>query len=82
MNATLKQQLIDANLGLTEGDFANHYSDLYVVARPGVAQWLKLNYRFYRNITTFISQPGSSWNGAGRLCFDIPFAHVAEEKVG
>ena len=28
----------------------------------------------YANVTLFMSQAGSMWAGAGRLCFDIPFA--------
>ncbi|RLI52784.1 MAG: hypothetical protein DRO87_12650 [Candidatus Thorarchaeota archaeon] len=31
----LQQQLMAADLGLEDGDFAYHASDLYVVAKPG-----------------------------------------------
>ncbi len=75
-NQSLKQRLLDANLGLEENDFANHYSDLYVVDKPGVFEWLTQNYHWYSHITAFISQKGSNWNGQGKKCLDIPFAHV------
>ncbi len=80
MNTSLKEQLLAANLGLEEQDFATHASDLYVVAKPGVYDWLKANYRFWTNAQFFISQPGSNWNGQGKRCLDIPFANVEAWK--
>ena len=71
---SLEQQLRAAFPGLTDADFGRHESDLYVVAYPEVGDWLRKNYRFHRNVTTFVSQEGSNWNGAGRVCYDIPFA--------
>ena len=70
----LKERLMAAELGLVEDDFAFHATDLYVVAKPGVRDWLKKNYEFYKNCERFISQKGSNWNGAGKECIDIPFA--------
>lgn len=72
---SLKQRMLEANLGLTEGDFANHSSDLYVVHKPAVVAWLRQNYKHHRNITCFTSPKDSNWNGAGKACLDIPFAH-------
>jgi hypothetical protein len=37
----MKQTLLAAGLDLTEVDFDNHYSDLYVRAKPGVAEFLR-----------------------------------------
>ena len=71
----LQQRLMDAGLGLTEDDFGTHYTDLYVVAKPGVREWLKENYEWFCNVTMFTGNPeATQWNGAGKLCFDIPFA--------
>lgn len=67
----LQQQLQDA-LGLTDDDFAYHATDLYVLDKPGVRAWLKANYRWYSNITSFVGAKGSSWEG--KPCLDIPFA--------
>lgn len=69
----LQQRMMD-ELGLSERDFGGHATDLYVVAKPGVHEWLKENHKFPENITSFIGQKGSDWNGAGVQCFDIPFA--------
>lgn len=71
----LQQRLMDADLGLTDQDFGHHASDLYVVAKPGVREWLKANYEFHVNVTTFKGNPeATDWNGAGKLCLDVPFA--------
>lgn len=71
----LKRRLLEAeDLALSEDDFSRHCSDLYVVNRPGVVNWLRLNYEFFTSVTSFVSPAGSDWNGAGRLCLDIPFA--------
>ena len=69
----LEQQLRNAGLDLGDGDFAYHATDLYVVAKPGVREWLKANFEYFSSITGFTSQKGSDWNGAGKLCYDIPF---------
>lgn len=72
---TLQQQLREAFPQLTERDFGTYYTDLYVVAYPFVCEWLASNYEFYSNVTTFKGSPeATNWNGAGRLCLDIPFA--------
>lgn len=75
MDKTLEQQLREAFPQLTDADFGHHASDLYVVAYPFVGEWLRKNYEFWSNVETFTGQVGSGWNGAGRLCYDIPFAN-------
>ena len=81
----LQQRLMAAGFGLEDADFAYHATDLYVVAKPGVREWLQKNHPNPENITGFTSQEGSGWNGAKRidlgfgykvapLCLDIPFA--------
>lgn len=70
----LQRQLVEANLGLTHADFAYHATDLYVVALPGVQEWLKANYEFYGNVSGFVSPADSVWPGAGKVCLDIPCA--------
>lgn len=72
---TLKQQLMKAIPELTEDDFGNHYSDLYVVAYESVRKWLKQNYQYYNSIRTFMGNKGARWNGDGKICIEIPFAH-------
>ena len=72
---TIKQGLLAADLGLTEDDFHIHYGDLYVIVKPGVADWLKKNYPNVRPIY-FTGQEGSPW--AGRRCMDIPFGYMDE----
>ena len=71
----LQQRMQDA-LGLEDADFAYHATDLYVVASPEVRRWLHQNYEHYGNVVSFVSQEGSGWNGAGKQCFDIPFAGI------
>ena len=61
-------------LSLPDADFGYHATDLYVVARLGVYKWLLANFPHYRNITAFVSPKGTAWNGAGLICYDIPFA--------
>jgi hypothetical protein len=68
----LQQRLMDANLGLAESDFGYHATDLYVLAKPGVREWLKKNYEFYSNVMGFRSNPECNWKGA--VALDIPFA--------
>lgn len=68
------QQRLQEALGLEDGDFAYHATDLYVVAKAGVYEWLKAHYPHWKNIKQFVSQHGSNWNGAGKFCLDIPFA--------
>ena len=70
----LETQLREAIPHLTDYDFGHHETDLYVVAYPEVREWLKANYEFWSNVESFVSQKGSDWNGAGKLCFDISFA--------
>lgn len=69
----LQKRLMEADLGLVADDFATHATDLYVVAKPGVREWLNANLKFPQNVETFRSQEGSNWNGSGKLCYDIPF---------
>lgn len=71
----VKAELLAAGLGLTEADFDTHESDLYVLAKPGVREWLKKNYHWWSNVTMFASNPECSW--AGKPAFDIPFANLA-----
>lgn len=59
-------------LGLPDSDFSYHATDLYVVARPGVKEWLREHYEFPRNVERFVGAKGSEWEGLP--CFDIPFA--------
>lgn len=68
----LQQRLMDANLGLNENDFGHYATDLYVLAKAGVLEWLKANYEFFQNARYFASNPESSWKGA--LAIEIPFA--------
>jgi hypothetical protein len=70
----MMQQLLAADLGLTPEHFGSHATDLYVVALPGVREWLKENHKFFSNVTMFQSPADSQWLGAGKMCFDIPFA--------
>jgi hypothetical protein len=72
---TLQQRICEAFPYFTERDFSHHATDLYVVADPELIAWLRDNYEFCQNITTFVGAPGADWNGAGRQCLDIPFAH-------
>ncbi len=68
------QKRLQEALGLEDADFGYHATDLYVVAKAGVREWLKANYEFWGIVETFVSQKGSNWNGEGKRCFDIPFA--------
>lgn len=68
----LQQKMMD-ELGLEEKDFGHHATDLYVVAKPGVREWLNKSLQNPGNVTAFTGQSGSDWNGAGKQCFDIPF---------
>ncbi len=70
---SLKAKLLAAELGLTEADFGSHESDLYVLAKPGVYEWLKANHEFACNIQFFTGAKGSDWEGQQAL--DIPFAN-------
>lgn len=70
---SLKESLTDdikkAFPKLTDDDFDDHESDLYVKWSQELDDWLKKNYQFYKNIQTFTSQTDKQkW-------FDIPFAH-------
>lgn len=70
----LQQRLMAAFPELTTDHFAYHATDLYVVALPGVRQWLNQYYEYAKNVQGFVSQSGSNWAGAGKPCLDIPFA--------
>jgi hypothetical protein len=74
--ATLKQQLLAANLELTEKDFSAHASDLYVKNKAGVKDWLLANYILPENITHFTGAEGSDWEGINAL--EIPFTFDIE----
>lgn len=66
---TLKQTLTEL-FQLTEYDFGQWQSDLYVRHTTVVEEWLKKNYEFPGNIEYFRSQiDGDRW-----MC--IPFAYV------
>lgn len=66
------QRDLQAALGLSDSDFGHHASDLYVLDKPGVREWLKANYEWYSNVSSFVGAEGSDW--AGKLALDIPFA--------
>lgn len=68
------QRSIEQALNIPRENFAYYRTDLYVVATPGLAEWLVKNYLYAKHITFFVSQAGSYWAGAGKLCVDIPFA--------
>lgn len=71
----LAQCLLREVPGLTEKHIGYHESDLYVVAIPGVREWLNQNYKYASNITEFIgSGSPDEWEGTGKTCLDIPFA--------
>jgi hypothetical protein len=74
----LKEHLLSANLGLSESDFSYYASDLYVLAKPGVYEWLKENHPYFSNVTRFVGADESEWHG--KQCLEIPFAHVVERK--
>lgn len=71
---TTKQRLTRQFPQLTESDFSNHETDLYVVAYPFVKEWLTKEYEWPQNVQYFIGNPQAEWNGAGRECADVPFA--------
>jgi hypothetical protein len=70
----LKLQL-QAALGLSDDDFGYHATDLYVLDKPGVMDWLKKNYRYPSSIKRFIGNEGHPTFG-GKSALDIPFAGV------
>ena len=74
MNKPALQIQLQNALGLADADFAYHETDLYVVRKPLVMEWLRDNYGYFQNVQVFFSQAGSNWNGAGKICLDIPFA--------
>ena len=76
MSQSLKARIQRALPYFSDADFSSHARDLYVVSDPELIAWLRDNYEFFTNITTFIGARGANWNGAGRPCLDIPFAHV------
>lgn len=69
----IKQELLNADLGLNENDFDRHESDLQVLDDKGyVYIWLMVNYKFAFNVTRFIACSGTDWSG--KNCVEIPFA--------
>ena len=62
------QRQLQSALNLADDQFAHYASDLYVFASEPVRKWLKENYKFYSNISTFRDQV------TGKLMLDIPFA--------
>lgn len=58
-------------LDLDDADFHYHATDLYVLDKPGVWEWLQKNHPHPRNVQRFTGAPGSAW--AGKPAFDIPF---------
>ncbi len=74
----LQQQLQTAIPTLTDDDFYYHETDLYVLNKAGVNDWLRANYKFYSNIQRFVGATGSPW--AGLQCLDIPFAGKWEKS--
>jgi hypothetical protein len=69
---TLKEQLKE-NCNLNDSDFGRHETDLYVRKTDKVFNYLKNNYKFFRNIQQFKNQID------GKIWLDIPFA-AWEEK--
>ena len=67
------QARLQEALGLEDADFAYHATDLYVVNKPGVLEWLTEHHPHPENIGHFAGQEGADWNGAGKACLDIPF---------
>lgn len=76
---TLREQLLAAVPGLTEADFDRHESDLYVLSKPGVVNWLKSSYPHWSQVTEFVGAAGSSW--AGLVALDIPFGAMEEHQA-
>jgi hypothetical protein len=73
------QEKLQAALDLNDDDFGYHATDLYVLIKPGVIEWLKKNYQFFYNIRSFIGNEGHPTFG-GKLALDIPFAGKWEKK--
>lgn len=73
-NDNIKTELLNAGLHLTDDDFGTHESDLYVLSRPGVVNWLKTNYQWWCNVTEFVGAAGTDW--AGKIVLDLPFANT------
>lgn len=68
------QVKMQTDLGLEDKDFGYYATDLYVVAKPGVREWIQKNHPFPGNVTTFVgNKDATDWNGANKMCFDIPF---------
>lgn len=65
------QAKMQAELGLVASDFAYHATDLYVLDKPGVWEWLQKNHPHPGNVQRFVGAAGSDW--AGKRAFDIPF---------
>ena len=71
---SLKQALLGAGLGLVESDFDTHESDLYVLNKPGVWQWLQRNYNRCSQVTTFVGL--GDWDN--KVAMEIPFGYMDE----
>ena len=66
----IKDELIK-RFNLKADEISHHESDLYIKYREEIDIFLKENYKWYKNITTFTSQiDNKRW-------FDIPFAFGA-----
>ena len=70
----LQERLMSAGLGLTANDFYYYASDLYILDKPGVREWLNANYKFAGNVMPFIGAKETPWEG--KRCLDVPFAGI------
>ena len=52
----LKERIIKAFPLMKDDDFDRHETDLYVRSSPMLLSWLKENYEFFCNVSTFINQ--------------------------
>lgn len=51
-----------------DAEFGRHETDLYIKVVPGLIDWMKTNYEYFRNCEVFVSQlDGEKW-------LDVPFA--------
>jgi len=70
---SLKKQLIKA-FNMSESDFDNSNSDLFVLYSEKVMKWLKANYEFFKNVTiSYSNVKGQSWYR--RRFIEIPFSY-------
>jgi hypothetical protein len=66
----LEQQLREAFPDLGDDSFGYHATDLQVLYRLDVWEWLRKNYKFFTNITVF--KGSGPWEN--KIGIDIPFA--------